>query len=136
MSQTIESLLNSAREMLVGENYAEAAQELQKVFSLEPSHVGARCLLAETMHRLGESEQALALLSDAVSAGGPNAGILENMGVILGSLGRREEEADFLMFASEVTPGDARLLEKAVSALRALGRQSDAEALIALAEAP
>ncbi len=132
MSEDLEFLLNSAREMLVNQKYAEAAEELQKLFTLDPSHLGALSLLAETLLQLGQPEQALALLADAAKAGGADASLFERMASILKSLERWEEEADFLMFAAEASPGNVLLRDKAVSALLRLGRQSDADALGAL----
>lgn len=133
MSAHSESSLQMARDLLAQEMFGEAVEELKKVFEAEPQHVGALCLLADTVLRLGQPDQALALLSDAVQAGGPDPSLLEQMSGILGSLGRLDEEADFLMFAAEASPADARLVERAVSALQRQGRQSDAEALVALA---
>ncbi len=136
MSDNFESSLNNARELLSNQKFAEAAQELEKVFSVEPSHVGALCLLADTVLHLGQAEQALALLAEAVKSGGTDASLLEQMALILNSLKRWEEEADFLMFAAEASPDNEVVRQKAVSALLRLGRQTDADSLTAPAASP
>jgi thioredoxin-like negative regulator of GroEL len=87
-------------------------------------------MLAEAMHHLGEPEQALALLSDSVSAGGVEAATLCRIAEILKELKRDHEAADFLIFASEVSPKDQNLLSDAASTLVRLGRNDEAVALL------
>ncbi len=129
MSAEIDSSLKKASELLTQGLYQEGSDELIKIFSIEPNHREALCLLAETMHRLGQSESALALLSDAMKAGDVDAAILARMAEILESLGRMDEAADFYMFAAEQAPDDAGVLKKAAEALEFVGRHEDLKGL-------
>lgn len=124
--------LTLVRELISKESYTEAVEELQKIFAADPDNKGALCLLGETLYRLGQPEQALALFSNAVQSSGVDAQILGRISEILSELGRNEEAADFLMFAAEADPSDAELLHKAVDALEAAGRGEDAAAIRAL----
>ena len=113
-------------------DYSNAVEELSAVFAEDMQNTEALCLLAETVFRLGQPEQALALFSDVLKITGPDPRLLIRISEILSMLGRLDESADFLMFASEAAPGDDDLKKSAVSALRRLGREEDALAVEAL----
>jgi uncharacterized protein HemY len=133
MSDSITLSLQRASDLVSRADYAAAADVLQSIFQQEPSNIAGLRMLGEAMHQLGEPEQALALLSDAVSAGGMDAAILCRMAEILRELKRDHEAADFLVFASEVSPKDQNLLSDAASTLIRLGRNDEAVALLSYA---
>jgi thioredoxin-like negative regulator of GroEL len=133
MLENFETLLETARRNFASGLHREVGEALGKILDADPKHKAAICLLAESMYQLGQSDLALSLLSDVVREGDMDVAILKRISVILGTLGRREEEADFLMFAAEADPSDGGLVREACAALSALGRDADVEALRSLA---
>ena len=130
MSDSLTSILQRASDLIARSDYSAAAEALGSIFEKEPNNPAALRMLAEAMHHLGEPEQALALLSDSVSAGGVEAATLCRIAEILKELKRDHEAADFLIFASEVSPKDQNLLSDAASTLVRLGRNDEAVALL------
>ncbi len=133
MSENAQALLKIAKESFASGLNRETGEVLGQILAVEPKHKEAICLLAESVYRLGQSDLALSLLSDVVREGEVDVTILKRISVILGTLGRREEAADFLMFAAEAEPSDEGLVREACEALSALGRDADVEALRSLA---
>lgn len=130
MSDSLNFMLQRASDLIARSDYAGAADALGSIFQKEPNNPVAMRMLAEAMHHVGEPEQALALLSDSISAGGVEAATLCRIAEILRELKRDHEAADFLIFASEVSPKDQNLLSDAASALIRLGRNDEAVALL------
>jgi thioredoxin-like negative regulator of GroEL len=130
MSDSLNSILQKASDLIARSDYTGAADALGSIFQKEPNNPAALRMLAEAMHHVGEAEQALALLSDSISAGGAEAATLCRIAEILKELKREHEAADFLIFASEVSPKDQNLLSDAASTLIRLGRNDEAVALL------
>lgn len=130
MSDAITLSLQRASDLIAREDYSAAADVLNSIFQQEPANTAALRMLGEAMHQLGEPEQALALLSDAASAGGMDAAIFCRMAEILKELKRDHEAADFLVFASEASPHDQNLLSDAAGTLVRQGRNDEAVALL------
>ena len=130
MSDSLNFMLQRASDLIARSDYAGAADALGSIFQKEPNNPAALRMLAEAMHHVGEPEQALALLSDSISAGVVEAATLCRIAEILRELKRDHEAADFLIFASEVSPKDQNLLSDAASALIRLGRNDEAVALL------
>ena len=130
MSDSLNFMLQRASDLIARSDYAGAADALGSIFQKEPNNPVAMRMLAEAMHHVGEPEQALALLSDSISAGVVEAATLCRIAEILRELKRDHEAADFLIFASEVSPKDQNLLSDAASALIRLGRNDEAVALL------
>ena len=130
MHDSLNLTLQKASDLIARSDYTGAADALASIFQEEPNNPAALRMLAEAMNHLGEPEQALALLSDSVSAGGVQAATLCRIAEILKELKRDHEAADFLIFASEVSPKDQNLLSDAASTLVRLGRNDEAVALL------
>ena len=130
MSDSLNLILQKASDLIARSDYTGAADALGSIFQKEPNNPAALRMLAEAMHHLGEPEHALALLSDSVSAGGMEAATLCRIAEILKELKRDHEAADFLIFASEISPKDQTLLSNAASTLVRLGRNDEAVALL------
>ena len=130
MTDPLNPTLQKASDLIARSNYAAAADVLSSIFQQDPNNAAALRMLAEAMHHLGESEQALALLSDSVSAGGAEVATLCRIAEILKELKRDDEAADFLTFAAEASPKDQNLLSDAASTLVRLGRNDEAVALL------
>jgi thioredoxin-like negative regulator of GroEL len=130
MPESLNLILQKASDLIARSDYTGAADALGSIFQTEPNNPAALRMLAEAMLHLGEPEHALALLSDSVSAGAMETATLCRIAEILKELKRDHEAADFLIFASEISPNDRNLLSDAAGTLVKLGRNDEAVALL------
>ena len=87
----LERMMNEAIEHHRNSRFQQAAEGYWKVMEADPGHVQATYLLGMVMHRIGENEKAIELISQALAFGYGGAEEYCNLGIIYNQLGRLED---------------------------------------------
>ena len=87
----LERMMNEAIEHHRNSRFQQAAEGYWKVMEADPGHAQATYLLGMVMHRIGENEKAIALISQALAFGYGGAEEYCNLGIIYNQLGRLED---------------------------------------------
>jgi tetratricopeptide (TPR) repeat protein len=87
----LERIINEAIEHHRNSRFQQAAEGYWKVMEADPGHAQATYLLGMVMHRIGENEKAIALISQALAFGYGGAEEYCNLGIIYNQLGRLED---------------------------------------------
>ena len=87
----LERMINEAIEHHRNSRFQQAAEGYWKVMEADPGHAQATYLLGMVMHRIGENEKAIKLMSQALAFGYGGAEEYCNLGIIYNQLGRLED---------------------------------------------
>ena len=87
----LERMMNEAIEHHRNSRFQQAAEGYWKVMEADPGHAQATYLLGMVMHRIGENEKAIELISQAFAFGYGGAEEYCNLGIIYNQLGRLED---------------------------------------------
>jgi len=87
----LERMMNEAIEHHRNSRFQQAAEGYWKVMEADPGHAQATYLLGMVMHRIGENEKAIELMSQALAFGYGGAEEYCNLGIIYNQLGRLED---------------------------------------------
>ena len=87
----LERMINEAIEHHRNSRFQQAAEGYWKVMEADPGHAQATYLLGMVMHRIGENEKAIELMSQALAFGYGGAEEYCNLGIIYNQLGRLED---------------------------------------------
>ena len=87
----LERMMNEAIEHHRNSRFQQAAEGYWKVMEADPGHAQATYLLGMVMHRIGENEKAIELISQALAFGYGGAKEYCNLGIIYNQLGRLED---------------------------------------------
>ena len=87
----LERMINEAIEHHRNSRFQQAAEGYWKVMEADPGHAQATYLLGMVMHRIGENEKAIELISQALAFGYGGAEEYCNLGIIYNQLGRLED---------------------------------------------
>jgi tetratricopeptide (TPR) repeat protein len=89
---------------LADADYARAEGAYRDALGENPGHVFALLGLAQSLHKQGQRERALATYDEAVAHAPDLAGAYANRGLLLDTMGRREEALADYMRALELDP--------------------------------
>ena len=87
----LERMMNEAIYHHRNSRFQQAAEGYWKVMEANPGHAQATYLLGMVMHRIGENEKAIELISQALAFGYGGAEEYCNLGIIYNQLGRLED---------------------------------------------
>ena len=87
----LERMMNEAIEHHRNSRFQQAAEGYWKVMEANPGHAQATYLLGMVMHKIGENEKAIELISQALTFGYGGAEGYCNLGIIYNQLGRLED---------------------------------------------
>jgi thioredoxin-like negative regulator of GroEL len=121
------NVIDDAKRLAAGGDYAAAATVFQGIFDSQPAGPEALLALAEVMESVGQAESSLALLADSIDESNPSQATLVKIADQLRSVGRFGEAADFLLVAASCYPEDGDLRSRTEASLAALGRSAQLE---------
>ena len=134
LSAINEALL--AQELSNQGRFAEAEERLQRVVATHPGNPFALDRLATALMQQGKYAQALPHLRRVVAEGPGWPGSSFNLGAVLFELGQVEEALGPLRQAVAAKPGEQLFRDLLVRALRATGRDEEADTLEASSSTP
>jgi Flp pilus assembly protein TadD len=105
---------------------AGARAEWTETLRIEPTHLGARAQMAESLAQAGRAEEALRYFEAAARGGRSDAVFMNNWGSALLSTGRTAAALEKFMAAQALLPGSAQVRFNVANALVALGRGVEA----------
>ena len=125
MSESLQSLITTAVSHAKEQSYEACAEAFAEVFAAQPGHPEAMRALASIMLDMGQTENALSLLADAVDKQNPDPESLHQLSVLLKGQNRLEEAADLLICAASNAPNRQDWIIELKSLLHQLGRDTD-----------
>ena len=125
MSESLQSLITTAVSHAKEQSYEACAEVFGEIFSAHPGHPEAMRALALIMLDMGQTENALSLLADAVDKEHPDPESLHQLSVLLKGQNRLEEAADLLICAVSSAPSRQDWITELRSLLSHLGRVED-----------
>lgn len=121
-----EARLQSAVEALQADDFEAAEQALLAVLELQPGQADALHFLGILRHRQGCSDEAIALIRQALDAAPSSPGMWVNLGNVLHESGRSREAVDAYRAALDREPGSAQPWCNLGTVLHALGQVAEA----------
>jgi len=125
MSESLQSLITTAVSHAKEQSYEACAEVFTQIFAAQPRHPEAMRALASIMLDMGQTENALSLLADAVDKEHPDPESLHQLSVLLKGQNRLEEAADLLICAVSSAPSRQDWITELQSLLHQLGRETD-----------
>jgi thioredoxin-like negative regulator of GroEL len=125
MSESLQSLISTAVSHAKEQSYEACVEVFAEIFSAHPEHPEAMRALASIMLDMGQTENALSLLADAVDKEHPEPESLHQLSVLLKGQNRLEEAADLLICAVSSAPSRQDWITELQSLLHQLGREAD-----------
>jgi len=125
MSETLHSLITTAVSHAKEQSYEACAEVFAEIFAAQPRYPEAMRALASIMLDMGQTENALSLLADAVDKEHPDPESLHQLSVLLKGQNRLEEAADLLICAVSSAPSRQDWITELRSLLGHLGRDED-----------